>query len=192
MSTARGRPELLRAARRQDSLVKRQRVLTTVERMERDREPVTFAAVARAANVSTWLVYAQGVREHIDAARRRQATQPARDQRAGLSASAASLRTDLELARHEITDLRAERDKLRQNLQKQLGRQLNTLTHRELTDRIDELTRDNQRLTSHNHQLTTNNQQLTQQITDLQDDLAGARTSLRRMIRDTNQTPENP
>ncbi|MFL6119355.1 hypothetical protein, partial [Actinophytocola sp.] len=77
MTAARGRPELLRAARRQDSLTKRQRVLTALERMERDREPVTFATVARAANVSTWLVYADGVREHIDAARQRQATQPA-------------------------------------------------------------------------------------------------------------------
>jgi predicted nuclease with TOPRIM domain len=152
-----------------------------------DREPVTFAAVARAANVSTWLVYANGVREHIDAARQRQATQPTHDHRAGLSASAASLRTDLELARHEITGLRAERDKLRGNLQKQLGRQLDALTHRELVDRIDELTRDNQRLNDLNRQLTTDNQQLAQQATDLKDDLTAARTSLRRMIRDTNQ-----
>ena len=158
--------------------------------MERDREPVTFAAVARAANVSTWLVYADSVREHIDAARQRQATQPARDQRTGLSASAASLRTDLALARQEITDLRAERDKLRGNLQKQPGRQLNALTHRELVDRIDELTRDNQRLNDLNRQLTTDNQQLAQQVTDLEDDLAAARTSLRRMIRDTNQQQE--
>jgi chromosome segregation ATPase len=191
VTAARGRPELLRAARRQDSLTKRQRVLTTLERMERERVPVTFAAVARAANVSTWLVYAEGVREHIDAARQRQLTQPARDQRAGLSASAASLRTDLELARREITDLRTERDKLRQSLQKQLGRQLDALAHRDLVDRIDELTRDNQRLTDQNRQLTTSSQQLGQRVTDLEDDLAAARTSLRRMIRDTNQTPED-
>lgn len=191
MTAARGRPEALRAARRQDSLTKRQRVLSMLERMERDREPVTFASVARAANVSTWLVYAQGVREHIDAARRRQAAHPALDQRAGLSASAASLRTDLELARHEIKKLRAERDTLRSNLQHQLGRQLDALAHRELVSRIDELTRDNQRLADLNRQLTTDNQQLHQKVTDLEDDLAGARTSLRRMIRDTNQ-PENP
>ncbi|UJW32444.1 DUF6262 family protein [Saccharothrix sp. AJ9571] len=191
MTATRGRPELLRAARRQDSLTKRQRVLTTLERMERDRERVTYAAVARAAHVSTWLVYADGVREHIDAARQRQATQPARDERAGLSASAASLRTDLALALHEITDLRAERDRLRGNLQRQLGRQLDTLTHRELVDRIDELTRDNQRLTDQNRQFTADNQQLHQQVTDLEDDLAAARTSLRRMIRDTNP-PDSP
>lgn len=187
MTATRGRPELLRAARQQDSLIKRQRVLTTLERMERDRERITYAAVARAANVSTWLVYADGVRVHIDAARQRQAIQPARDGRMGVSASAASLRTDLALARQEITDLRAERDKLRGNLQTQLGRQLDALTHRELVDRIDELTRDNQRLSDLNHQLTIDNQQLAQQVTDLEDDLTAARTSLRRMIRDTNQ-----
>jgi regulator of replication initiation timing len=183
---------LLREARRQDSLTKRQRVLTTVERMERDREAVTFAAVAREANVSTWLVYAQGVREHIEAARQRQVAQPVRDQRAGLSASAASLRTDLALAREEIQRLRAERDKLRGNLQHQLGRQLDALTHRELVDRIDELTRHSQRLADQNRQLTVDNQQLTARASELEDDLAAARTSLRRMIRDTNQTPENP
>jgi DNA repair exonuclease SbcCD ATPase subunit len=192
VTAARGQPELLRAARRQDCLTKRQRVLTTLEQMERDREPVTFAAVARAANVSTWLVYAEGVREHIDAARQRQITQPLCDQRAGSSASAASLRTDLALARQEITELRLERDKLRGNLRKQLGRQLDALTHRELIDRIDELTRDNQRLNDLNHQLITDNQQLHQQVTDLEDDLAAARTSLRRMIHDINQPPENP
>ena len=192
MSRKRGQPNALRDARRRDSLIKRQGVLTALERMERNREPVTFAAVARAANVSTWLVYADGVREHIDATRKRQAAQPVQDQRAGLSSSAASLRTDLELARQEITNLRTERDKLRQNLQKQLGRQLDQLTHRELVSRIDELTQHNQRLTDQNRQLTAGSEQLQQRVTELQDDLTAARTSLRRMIRATNQPQETP
>lgn len=186
MSPRRGQPDVLRDARRRDSLTKRQGVLAALQRMERDREPVTFAAVAHAASVSTWLVYADGVREHIDAARKRQAAQPVQDQRAGLSPSAASLRTDLELARQEIKALRGERDKLRQGLQKQLGRQLDQLTHRELVDRIDELTQHNQRLTDQNRQLTAGNEQLQEHVTELEDDLAAARTSLRRMIRDTN------
>lgn len=187
MSPRRGQPDVLREARRQDSLTKRQRVLTALQRMERDREPITFAAVARAANVSTWLVYADGLREHVDSARQRQTAQPVHDQRTGLSPSAASLRTDLELARQEIKNLRQERDELRRNLQKQLGRQLDQLTHRELVARIDELTRHNQLLDNNNRQLTTANEQLQQRTTELEDDLAAARTSLRRMIRDTNQ-----
>ena len=190
MSPGRGQPDVLRDARRRDSLSKRQGVLAALERMEHDREPVTFAAVARAANVSTWLVYADGVRDHVEAARKRQAAQPVQDQRAGLSPSTASLRTDLELARQEIKDLRDERDKLRQNLQKQLGRQLDQLTHRELVARIDELTQHNQRLADQNRQLTAGSERIQQRITELEDDLAAARTSLRRMIRDTNQPPE--
>jgi predicted nuclease with TOPRIM domain len=190
VSPRRGQPDVLRDARRRDSLSKRQGVLAALERMEHDHEPVTFAAVARAANVSTWLVYADGIRDHVEAARKRQAAQPVQDQRAGLSPSAASLRTDLELARHEIKDLRGERDKLRQNLQKQLGRQLDQLTHRELVARLDELTQHNQRLADQNRQLTAGSERLQQRVTELEDDLAAARTSLRRMIRETNQPQE--
>lgn len=186
MNARRGRPDLLRQARQQDSLTKRQRVLATVQRMERDREHITFAAVAHTAKVSNWLVYAEGVREHIDAARQRQTTQPAADQRTGLAPSAASLRTDLEITRQEIKELRADRDKLRHNLQKQLGHQLDQLTHRELTDRIHELTQHNQHLTNQNNDLTERNTALKQRVTELEDDLTATRTSLRRMIRSEN------
>lgn len=116
--------------------------------------------------------------------RQRQATQPVLDERTGLNPSAASLRTDLELTRQEIKELRAERDKLRQNLQHQFGRQLGQLTHRDLVDRIDELTQHNQRLGDQNRQATVHNEQLQQRVTELEDNLAAARTSLRRMIRD--------
>lgn len=187
MSPRQGRPDLLRQARRRDSLTKRQRVLTTLQRMERDRAPVTFAAVAREANVSTWLVYADGVREHIDATRQRQAAQPIRDQHTGLTPTAASLTTDLALARQEIKELRTERDNLRTNLQHQLGRQLDQLTHQHLIERIDELTQHNQQLTAQNRDLDTRNDQLQRRTTELEDDLTAARTSLRRMIRNTNQ-----
>jgi hypothetical protein len=74
-------------------------VLAAVQEMERRREPVAFAAVARHVRVSTWLVYAEGVREHIETVIERQAAQPVTDHRAGLAPSAASLRIDLELAK---------------------------------------------------------------------------------------------
>ena len=83
-------------------------------------DPVTFTTVARTARVSTWLVYAEGVREHIQAAIRQQADQPD-DHAADDPASIASLRTDLALARDEITRLRADNDKLRRNAQRLLG-----------------------------------------------------------------------
>jgi hypothetical protein len=104
-------------------------------------------AVARAAAVSTWLTYTPGIREHIEAARRRQhaATAPARpsDPHTALAAQ----RIELDLARQEIRQLRADRDRLSTAVRHQLGQQLDTLTAGDLTARVDELTQANQQLT---------------------------------------------
>ena len=67
------RTVVLRAARAKDSERKRRRALAAIEALEAAGAPITFTAVANAAGVSTWLVYTHGVREQIDAARRRQA-----------------------------------------------------------------------------------------------------------------------
>ncbi len=83
VSRTSGQPQVLREARRRGSLTKRQRVLAAVHEMEQRREPVTFAAVARHARVSTWLVYAEGVREHIETAIKRQAARHRSPCRAG-------------------------------------------------------------------------------------------------------------
>jgi ABC-type phosphate transport system auxiliary subunit len=163
------------------------RVRTTVREMERRGEPVTFAVVARHARVSSWLVYAEGVREHIEAAIKRQAARPVTDRRAGLNPSAASLRTDLELARQEITELRAERDRLRDGLRRQLGRQLDAISTKDLAARVDELTRQNQQLADRARQAAAENETQRARVIDLETDLAAARTSLRRMIRDENR-----
>jgi hypothetical protein len=75
MSTAaadEARTAALKAARAKDSELKRARALATLEAMEASGASITFTAVANAAGVSTWLVYAHGIREHIDAARARQ------------------------------------------------------------------------------------------------------------------------
>jgi hypothetical protein len=183
----RDQSQVLREARQRDSLTKRQRVLTTVREMETAREPITFAAVARTARVSTWLVYAEGVREHIEAAVKRQTAQPIADQRARLSPSAASLRVDVELARQEIRDLRTERDKLRDGLRLQLGNRLEALTAKDLIARIDELTRHDQHLADQAQQATAHNDVLQARVVELETDLAAARTSLRRMIRNENR-----
>jgi DNA repair exonuclease SbcCD ATPase subunit len=179
--------EVLREARRRDSLAKRQRVRAAIQDMLRSGDPVTFTAVARAAKVSAWLVYADGVREHVDAAIRRQSAQPAQDQRTGRTVSAASLRADLELARQQIRQLRDERGKLREHLRLQLGHQLDQLHSKTLIDRIDELTTHSQRLADQHRQATADNQQLRRRITELEDNLTAARTSLRRMIREENR-----
>ncbi|MFD0443921.1 hypothetical protein ACFQ10_17980 [Streptomyces indonesiensis] len=73
MTAKRTPADVLREARKQDSLAKRTRVLAVVDEMKAKGEPITFLGVAKAAGVSNWLVYAEGVREHIEAARKSQA-----------------------------------------------------------------------------------------------------------------------
>jgi hypothetical protein len=86
--------DALREARRRDSLAKRTRVLAIVDEMKSQDERITFLGVARAAGVSSWLVYAAGVREHIEAAREDQAARMARKQHSGATASSASPTAD--------------------------------------------------------------------------------------------------
>ena len=101
------RTAALKAARAKDSNDKRRRVLQTLNAMETAGQPITAAAVAAAAGVSTWLVYADGIREHLDAARHRQAADGDPPATVGTHTgqqpvTSAGLRTDLAVARHEI------------------------------------------------------------------------------------------
>ncbi len=139
---------------------------------------MTFAAVAGQARVSNWLVYAEGVREHVDQARARQAIQPQRDQQAGRAASPASLLADLEYYRTQNRALRSERDTLKAALQRSLGHQPD-----QLSTRIDELTALAKQLTAERDHSRQDKTALEQRLKDTEDDLAAARTSLRRMIR---------
>ncbi|MCZ0974291.1 DUF6262 family protein [Streptomyces albulus] len=179
--------EILKAARQRDSADKRGRVLKAVQDMLRDNRRITFAAVAREADVSSWLVYAPGLRERIDQARARQAAQGHQDQQSGRKVSTASEQTDLLLARQEIKQLRTENGQLRQQARIHLGQQVEQLGNHDLVDRINELTEENLRLSTAEREATTGNTQLRQRVAELEDDLAAARTSLRRMIRNENR-----
>jgi hypothetical protein len=145
-------------------------------------DPVSFAAVAKAAGVSHWLVYSQGLREHIETARTQQDGKPRRDRQTGLSLSTASLTTDLALARAETSKLRAERDHLKAALQRCLGDQLDQLPNQCLVNRVDELTQHNQRLTADTERLQEANETMRHRLEEAEEDLAGARTALRRMM----------
>lgn len=177
------------AARRRDSETKRARVLTALQHLQDQDTPITFAAVARQAGVSTWLVYAPGIREHIDQARDRQQVRTANT--GNDDALARGLHTDLALARDEIRKLRAERDYQQQQLRRALGARLDDLTKAELNTRVDELTRANTELTATVEHYRRDNESLQSRITELEDDLTAARTSLRRMIRTENQPAEH-
>ncbi|MFF4227993.1 DUF6262 family protein [Streptomyces sp. NPDC001820] len=167
---ARSPADVLAASRRQTSFRKRQNVLTVVQQMLNDGDHITFAAVARAAKVSNWLVYAEGVREHITAAMEKQDQPPPPAQAAGGQASTASLRIDLAMAREEIKALRKECDRLQTSMRQNLGHQLDQITQRPLTHRISELTDANRKLEQKVAELLP----LEAQVHTLEADLAAA------------------
>ncbi|WP_424533591.1 DUF6262 family protein [Sphaerisporangium viridialbum] len=179
--------EVLRASRHKDSQVKRGRVMTALEELKAGGEPITFLGVARAAGVSHWLVYAQGVREHIEAAIAGQAKAARRTAAAGVRASAASLACDLELARAQIKELRAERDTLKAAVQRGLGAALETAGTRELTMRINELLAHGERLATERDAAVAENGELKAKLVEAEDNLTAARASLKKMIKGVNR-----
>lgn len=179
-----GNPHTLAQARRRTSLDKRQRALTALAALERQGEKITHAAVARTmrrldmAHLHQWHPRAHRSRTTTSATHH---PPPARAR-----STTATLRTELELARQEIRTLREDRDRMRQAIQHQLGQQLDALDTGHLTERVDELTRTNQRLEDSLQQATNDNRDLHARVRILETDLAAARTSLRRMIREEN------
>lgn len=182
--------DVLREARKKDSLAKRSRVLAVIDEMKANDEPITFLGVARAARVSNWLVYAEGVREHVEAARKGQAARTAREQRAGTTASTASLATDLELTRDELRRTRDERDRLKAKVQRGLGHQVAQAGTTELAARIRDLTakagQQDAELAQARTQLAELTAELTAERDTALDEVAGLRAALRQMTRQQN------
>lgn len=176
--------DVLREARRRDSDRKRDGVFRAVDAMRREGIPITFASVARAAKVSQWLVYAEGVREYILSARAAQAAEPVDALGRGRAASEASLRTDLELAKQDNRRLREELARLKVALRERLGSQLEAESAESLRRRIDELTAASQRYRCENSRLAEELANVQTQLRATENDLGAARTSLRRMIRE--------
>ncbi|MFD4604340.1 DUF6262 family protein [Streptomyces sp. NPDC058464] len=185
MSESRTPAQVLRDARQKDSRTKRARVLSIVDQLVADEEPVTFTGVARAANVSHWLVYADGVREHIEAARRRQ-SRTTRGEARSQAKAPAGWKVEQEIVREENRRLRTEVERLKAAVRRSLGQQLDQLGTADLATRVDELTAKNQKLQDDLTQALARVEELTGKLAEVEDDLASARTSLRRMIRSEN------
>lgn len=142
------RTERLVANRRAAAAEKRTNALTIIDQMLSGSERVNFVEVHRAAGVSTWFVYNNpDVRHRIEAAMREQndnkkttTAQPLDDR------TASGLRAELTDARIEIRDLRDERDRLRQRLQRDLGDQIDALGRKELLERLRVTEQDNTQL----------------------------------------------
>ncbi len=170
------------AARAASSREKRQRVLDALQELESVGEIITFPAVARAAGVSTWLVYSPGIREHVESARqRRLAVTTQKD-----TVVPAGLRAELATAREEIKDLRAERDKLQQRLRLQLGTEIDGPQRSELIARLADLDTVNRRLVAERDARSSEERANDRRVRELEDELTAARESLRRMIRAEN------
>lgn len=136
------RTQALHEAKRADSQRKHNRAITTVARLRDSGSRISFARVAREANVSTWLVY--------NSADLKTAIQDAIDQqnadgltpapaRPATSVSNASLMTDLALARAEIKTVKQERDILRKRIERVLGDEIREIDRDQLVERITEL-----------------------------------------------------
>jgi chromosome segregation ATPase len=181
----------LRAARAKDSQDKRRRALAAIHALETAGTPITAAAVAHTAGVSTWLLYTHGIREHLDAARHRQTqtshASPSAPHNEQATATAVSLRTDLALARAEIRRLRTEHDKLRQRLRLRLGAEIDGPDRAELITRLTDLESQVRRLLAERDARTTETDHAQRRIHELEDDLSAARESLRRAIKDHNK-----
>lgn len=179
----------LRAARAHDSNTKRERTLTALRELHTSGLRVTFAGVARESRVSTWFTYNQReVRTAIESAMTDQiengVTEAATPNRERVSST--SLQTELALARHELTETRRDRDRLRAKVQLALGAELDEASQQQLVNRINELERlnDEHLRASRESQLTTDT--IRAHLRTTEDELAAARVSLRRVIRSEN------
>lgn len=186
--------DVLRESRKRDSAAKRGAVMAALEEMKADGSPITAPKVAARAGVSVYLVYQPGVREHIEAAAAAGERAARRGAVAGTRASAASLATDLELAKAQIKALREERDRLKAAVRTDLGTQLKSAGTRELTERINELLAQNAALATDNAALTAKldaalagAQQLAAQLREAEDDLTAARALNKDLMKKVNR-----
>jgi chromosome segregation ATPase len=189
---AQARTTALHAARAKDSQDKRRRALAAIEAIEANGTPITFPAVAKAARVSVWLVYTQGIRENVEAARRRQTDQGVDPRARGAQsdpqrAAPASLRTDLTVAREEIRRLRVEHDRLTKRLRLHLGAEIDGPDRAELIARVADLETVNRQLVAERAARTAEADTTRRRVDELEDELTAARESLRRVIREHNR-----
>ncbi|MCZ1012332.1 hypothetical protein [Streptomyces lydicus] len=77
-------------------------------------------------------------------------------------------------------------ERLKGAVRRSLGQQLDQFGTADLGTRVDELTAENQSLQAQRDRTLAQVKALTVQLSEAQDDLAGARESLRRMIRTEN------
>jgi Family of unknown function (DUF6262) len=176
------------AARQRASRDKHDHTLRTLDRLQQSGARISFTAVAREAGVSTWLVYNNPeLKRAITDAMKHPPRHDEPPRPAESPTSQASLRTDLELARHEITVLRRSERKLRERLQRTLGAEIEQIDRSELVAHIADLETLVTNLRTENTGLAEANTRLTQLTTQQHDDLDTANTLLRRYMKQASR-----
>ncbi|MFG3142765.1 DUF6262 family protein [Streptomyces sp. NPDC048211] len=185
-SSREARVARLRQARQEDSTAKTARATAAIRHLLEAGQRVSFARVAREANVSTWFVYNNpAVKSATQDAMLVQTDQ-------GMAAAAvapreratpASLHTDLALARAEIKDLKRERDTLTRRVQLALGAEIDNAARADLVDRIHDLERRNQTLTRELSESNSRAEKLARGLEESEETVASLRLALRKAIR---------
>ncbi|MET7332052.1 DUF6262 family protein [Nonomuraea sp. NPDC005650] len=176
----------LRQARQADSAAKAARTKGAVRDLLNAGQRISFAGVARKADVSTWFVYnTAALRAAIRQAMSEQAQhgvqaaavpRPAR-------ATPASLHTDLATAREEIQELKRERDALKHRLRFALGAEIDNAVQPGLVQRVQDLERHTQALTRDLAEARTQAARLTEQQQESDETIASLRLALREAMR---------
>lgn len=179
------RTERLIANRRASAAKKQAHTLTKLEELLSREERVSFVKVQRAAGVSTWFVYNNPtIRSAIEAAIRNQSDhKPAESYKPAEGRIEAGLRAEIANARSEIRDLRNERDRLRQHLQRNLGDQVDAIGKRELAEQLQATEQENSRLKVELRTLTEELATRNQEFTQAKADIEGLQIALRQKIR---------
>jgi hypothetical protein len=183
------RTDKLIAARRQVSRDKRAHTLQTLIRLAESGARISFARLAREAGVSTWLLYnSPELKQAVtDAMNQPTPVRPHDPRSRSAQSSPASLRTDLELARHEIATLRQSERKLRERLQRTLGAEIEQVDRSELLAQITDLETLVAKLRTDNTELADANTRLTQLVAQQHDDLDTTNTLLRRYMKEASR-----
>jgi chromosome segregation ATPase len=176
----------LRQARQSDSVTKTTRARGVVRDLLNAGQRISFARVAREADVSTWFVYNNSeikaaVRDAMNDQTHHgvEVAATPRPERA----TPASLRTDLALAGEEIKDLKRERDALKHRVQLALGAEIDNVTQPDLVKRIQDLEHQNRVLAQELTQTRANADRLARQRDESEETITSLRLALRKAIR---------
>ena len=189
MTPGNSRSDKLAQARKRDSTIKRTRSVGTVNKMLDAGQRVSFTAVARQAQVSTWLLYnvpdlKQVVQHAIE--KQAQTVMPPNGTKAATPASISI--TELALAREEIKELRAENGKLIKRLRTTLGTELDRVDRQDLIEQIHELRTAAEQARHERDASSDLANQLRDRVAELEEEVAVVETLNKKYIREINQS----